>query len=369
MKTDFFEKKKPWSKYKDFILGYYLKPYLSKVRHLGKPIVIIDCFAGPGRFKDGEDGSPFIICKEIEKWGGANIYGVFIERKKKYYNELVENIGQYKEFAIPVKGEFGDYINNISQISSRNTTFLYVDPFGVKDLIYEEMDKIFEKIANGNSVELLLNFDCDGFVRWALKSMGRSIDLIAGDDDEISEIDEMGVNIDDLNKVANGNYWQDIIRSDLTFKQMVDAMIDKYLEQFKQFNYVCCYPVKDKYSNMAKYYLIYATRKSDGLLLMNDTMYKAREAFMKSEFVDGKLFDTRPAEEAKDYNWLYEKIVEIIKKTPGIRRKVIKEDCILAGAFCKYNDSDLNKAIKKLLADGAINRSSGKIEECSFYAK
>ena len=47
---DFFKAKRPWSKYKDFILGYYLEPYIPKVATLKKPILIVDCFAGCGRF-------------------------------------------------------------------------------------------------------------------------------------------------------------------------------------------------------------------------------------------------------------------------------------------------------------------------------
>ena len=44
----FFEVKKPWSKIKDQIISKYLVPYLSKVKELKKPIIIIDAFAGPG---------------------------------------------------------------------------------------------------------------------------------------------------------------------------------------------------------------------------------------------------------------------------------------------------------------------------------
>ena len=40
--------------YKDFILNYYLEPYIPKVNTLKKPILIIDCFAGRGSFDDGQ---------------------------------------------------------------------------------------------------------------------------------------------------------------------------------------------------------------------------------------------------------------------------------------------------------------------------
>lgn len=57
----FFKRKRPWSKYKDLILDYYLGPYLAKIARLGKPIAVVDCFAGPGKFNDNQRGSPLII--------------------------------------------------------------------------------------------------------------------------------------------------------------------------------------------------------------------------------------------------------------------------------------------------------------------
>ena len=66
MSDDFFASKKPWSPYKDMVLAYYLKPYLAKVCTLRKPVVVVDCFAGAGRFADGSEGSPLIIAKALK---------------------------------------------------------------------------------------------------------------------------------------------------------------------------------------------------------------------------------------------------------------------------------------------------------------
>jgi hypothetical protein len=84
MSDDFFKEKKGWSKYKDLILGYYLTPYLEKVKRLGRPICVIDCCAGPGRFDDGSEGSPLIIAKHIEVLykRGTAIKGLFLENKR-----------------------------------------------------------------------------------------------------------------------------------------------------------------------------------------------------------------------------------------------------------------------------------------------
>ena len=53
----FFDEKRHWSKRKDKILECYLTPYLSKIATQGHPVLIVDAFAGPGKFGDGEPGS------------------------------------------------------------------------------------------------------------------------------------------------------------------------------------------------------------------------------------------------------------------------------------------------------------------------
>lgn len=55
--AEFFKGKRTWSIIKDQIIKDYLAPYLSKVSKLNKRIVIVDAFAGPGRFDDGSIGS------------------------------------------------------------------------------------------------------------------------------------------------------------------------------------------------------------------------------------------------------------------------------------------------------------------------
>ena len=75
MKNGFFKAKRPWSKYKGFILRYYLETYIPKVATLKKPILIVDCFAGCGQFDDGEPGSPLIIASIINKWHDKGYLG------------------------------------------------------------------------------------------------------------------------------------------------------------------------------------------------------------------------------------------------------------------------------------------------------
>ena len=96
---DFFRKKREWSKYKDFILGYYLEPYVPKVNHLKKPILVIHCFAGRGEFWDGQPGSPLIISYIVRKWRdkGVPIRGIFIEAEPENYRPPMQQSSKNTE--------------------------------------------------------------------------------------------------------------------------------------------------------------------------------------------------------------------------------------------------------------------------------
>ena len=58
--TGFFKQKKEWSVIKDRLLGGYLPQYFQKVLLTHRPIYYVDCFAGKGKFDDGQVGSPMI---------------------------------------------------------------------------------------------------------------------------------------------------------------------------------------------------------------------------------------------------------------------------------------------------------------------
>ena len=73
----FFEHKRPWSRVKDELLRCYLSPYLNKIITTNNPTLYIDCFAGKGKFDDGEDGSPITalncVRDSIERYKNAHL--------------------------------------------------------------------------------------------------------------------------------------------------------------------------------------------------------------------------------------------------------------------------------------------------------
>lgn len=167
----FFDEKKSWSLMKDRILGWYLVPYITKVKKFGRTTVIVDGFAGCGIYRDGTEGSPVIISKVLQERVNAisaKVIGIFIEKDPKCFNELKENLKTYenKGLAIPRLGDFKQLTPEIIQRASKSPMFFYIDPFGIKGLEFNHLEKIFQKV-NISSTEVLVNFNYKAFLREA----------------------------------------------------------------------------------------------------------------------------------------------------------------------------------------------------------
>jgi hypothetical protein len=233
------------------------------------------------------------------------------------------------------------------------TIFLYVDPYGIKELPFTELSEIYRAIMEHNSsVEVLLNFNSVAFVRCglvALKIDTQAFD-IEGGHDEATFCSMEGLTRDQMNIIAGGDYWKDIVSdSQLSFFEKEHKITESYMKQMnKYFPMVCNFPVQQKYGQLPKYRLIYGTRHEDGILLMNDTMYKARERFLRQQFADGLLFDTRPHEESKDMLSFAKRLFDITGENEPISRKKLKLKA-MQEFFCCYNNSDYLEIIRKLL--------------------
>jgi three-Cys-motif partner protein len=365
---DFFKAKRRWSKYKDFILGHYLDPYIPKVASLGKPMLIVDCFAGCGRFGDEEPGSPLIISSIVQRWraNGIPIRAEFIEADSENFQSLEQCLEPFKEFATARHGTFEEHLPEIAARARRNSVFLYVDPYTVKGLVFDQMQAVYDQIHKVSaSVEVLLNFNVGIFMRWGLGAFkrrgeipeeeGEVTDAMTDDPAELVELHT-------LDAIAGGSYWRDIaLDSSLSFATKIKQFTDRYLDRLvDSFRYACAYEVKEKYEHQVpKYALIYGTRHFDGIALMNDGMCKARREFLNSQFKKGALFDTTPEEAAPDREELDHTILEILCRDGAMNRKKLREATI-GKLFCKWLSKEINLAIGELLKHGKVRCANRK---------
>lgn len=288
---NFFKEKKPWSEVKDELLGCYFKPYVSKILHTYKPLVYVDCFAGKGKFEDGQPGSPLIAlntineCIEKTKMNIVQISTNFIDLN--YADDLHENLKNFPRVNI-ISGKYEEKIEELLSNKNGSNVFLYIDPYGIKAL----QCSLFDNFAMGrfNSIELLINMNSFGFVREACHAFGTTYDDVSVFDDlveyESTRIDASEKSIAELNEIAGGDYWQSIIEN--YKKNKIDGyeaealFAEQYCNRLRQsYSYVLNMPLRIKRGQRPKYRLIHATNHKDGCLLMVDNICNRWQALQE----------------------------------------------------------------------------------------
>lgn len=287
---DFFAEKKAWSVVKDELLRCYFTPYVSKILHTYKPLVYVDCFAGKGKFEDGNPGSPLIALSILDQHrttssvGNPNIEAIFIDLN--YADDLGKNLKPYP-WARIVSGKYEDNIKAILQDKADCNVFLYIDPYGIKNLQCSFFDTFAKQF---NTIELLINMNSFGFIREACHAYGTTFDDKALFADlieyEPTTLDASEKSIKELNEIAGGTYWQSIIDA---YKQGIISGYDaeaQFAEQYclrlrESYTYVLNMPLRIRKGQRPKYRLIHATNHRDGCLLMVDNICNRWESLQE----------------------------------------------------------------------------------------
>ncbi len=365
--NSFFNQKRPWSKRKDNILQCYLTPYLYKIATQRAPILIVDAFAGPGKFGDGEDGSPLIICKCVDqvrsKGFPVPVSVMCIEPDPELFSTLNNSIKSFP-FAEAKQGEFHEYIQDIEKLASSHSVFLYIDPWTVEGLQWAQMEKVFKHLfVSKMSIEVLLNFNALSFARRGLAALKLAVpnsDPATEDQEEIDAPIVTSPSVINLNNVVGGAWWQPILMSPLTFPQKVQQLADDICARLSvRFKEVCQHPMKAMPNHsVPKYFLIFGSRHPDALLLMNDGMVESQRVLADlAKPKDPTLFEMRPTSLVPDIETLPGIVLNHVQ-TPTNRGTVILN--VVREHFCKFAVKEIRHSIENMLKEGKLKSETGK---------
>ena len=330
--------------------------------NVGKPVIIIDGFAGPGLFEDQSHGSPLIICNVVKEALSKNLRTrqklrvVCIEKEEKIFAKLESNLKPFN-FASAKQGSFIDFADKIAQVAKTHSLFLYVDPFTVRGLVWEELDRIYSSLDSGASVEVLLNLNSQSFVREALSVL--KTDLSGMDDESSGDEQVIGdTQITTLDSIAGGSWWKELIAERLDFRTTVTQFSRRYCEQMKhRFAEVVFHPIKAKpHHSVAKYDLVFGTRHLDGLKLMNDEMVKSRRQLADMALPkEPTLFEVRSEELVPDVQRLPQIILDVAA-IPIARKEVMA--AVVKDYFCEFHQTEIRRCIATLLTTKQLKSDS-----------
>jgi len=354
---NFFDRKRDWSILKDRILAAYLKPYLAKISRRKEPVVIVDCFAGKGKFDDGKPGSPLLISGAISTFikgkPNADISAKFIE--KKYHADLAR-ILRDAEHCTVLPGRYEECVPLlVNEIPANANVFLFVDPYGIKSLDFAH----FEAFAtcSTSSLELVVNLNTFGFLREG----SRLLALRDFESDEASDVYERDVpdspnSIERMNAIAAGPYWKDILteyhKGTIDMHQAEKLFASAYVERLSRlFAYVTNIPVKRRRSHLPKYRLVYGTNHPDGLILMNDMMSRVWQDFVTQDRGgQTTLFreiDFPDVGQFEAYD-LTEDILSLASERIELKELIVR---LFVRYGITYSETELRTVIKKMESD------------------
>lgn len=375
----FFATKREWSRVKDAILSYYLVPYLQKVKDLRRPILLVDLFAGPGKFDDGSDGSPLILLRAAKLLAdqGRPITTLLVEQDTVLAEKLRTNVASYGDLADVRTADCMTLIDDIADRAVVSTTFLYVDPFTISGLDLGRLARIFGALGAGASVELLFVFMAPIFLRWASACQADegtdlfqdklvicddgTIDMVmaeaVGDRDAVRRVKRAMTSAAKLDAIAGGTYWRDYIGA--SREDRYQAFVDRYCEQLRSwFPTVCNCPVRAEGKTiLPKYWILFGTRYRPAIDLVNRAIKSAMQD-QEQRVNDSSLFANIDLPPKLPLSHLNERIVGVIKKSAPIHWEEVRW-AVSESDLGAFTDAEINGQIKALLQSGAIIGARG----------
>jgi len=358
MKTEdeFFRGKRPWSKIKDAVLRDYLPPYLGKVAKLGQQIILIDAFAGPGIFEKekGENrlGSPLIVFQTVEKYVRGKYLAIFMNSNKNHYKKLKNTMNKLspQKAVMALYGTAQELLEEVSKILTNQTLFIYLDPFGLKDLDFKLIEAFLQRDIS-YSTEIVINMSMPTLHRLATRKLHQN----GKQTEQSKKLNET------LTMVLGGVYWKQIMwDGSLNAEEKELKVMEKYRELLcKYLPYSGSCPVREKEEHRVKYFITFCSRHPDAMLLMNDSMCKAYFKYMHEKYYGETLFKNADWREMRGLSLIKKIILQKLKTEHKSTRKDLW--CkVVQGHFMEFHSSEYKTAIKQLVDDGYLKFKNPK---------
>ncbi len=279
----------PHTRAKHEILKRYLQAWTPILSNGGFPHVLyLDGFAGPGRYSNGEDGSPIIALRaalDQRTQIKARVLFCFVEKEPNraaFLQELLAEIEKPENFRVKVDGgrSFADAFADLHGFYAGKgkglpPTFAFIDPFGWTGAPFE-------------TVKTILSYpSCEVFVTFMYEEINRFI----GHPDQVANFDAFfgtsawrdGIELSDAG--ARNRFLHDLYG-----RQLREAARARHVRSFRMRNA----------NNSTDYYLFYATNSIQGLRKMKEAMWRVDEsgAFTFSDTTDNDqlvLFAKEPS--------------------------------------------------------------------------
>lgn len=256
----------PHTRVKHQILQKYLEAWFPILSSTEKRLLVLDGFSGPGKYAEGEIGSPLVALLALQKHrfltdANCEVTFVFLEPDPLRFQSLEREIHQFfanrggqpaNVHVITRQTEFSVGAESIlSSLSGTSLapTFAFVDPFGFSGIPLQ----LICRLLSYDKCELFITFMFDSINRF-IRHEGTSshLDALFGSKDYLAADESAGEER----------------------KRLLHDIYARQLREMCTFTYVRSFEMIGKRGHTV-YSLFYGTRHQRGLERMKDAMWKA----------------------------------------------------------------------------------------------
>lgn len=244
-----------------------------------KRVVLVDGFAGRGRYPDSRPASGEQLLLAAQKARrSANVEVVLIEQNRKDFTELAHVTGEYRSRGIRASaflGDIEDHLNTVLQQAAGVPLFLFLDPCGA-NLPYQTLATTLggARLKQWPATEALLNISADLTRRAAgVVNSGQT------DHKVVARLDTM----------CGGTWWQQVALREHArsrngnWETAAEVVVSEYANRLAQVTKMeaVVVPVRRQQHHQPVYHLVFLTRREHGLWIFGDALASARQRWLK----------------------------------------------------------------------------------------
>lgn len=293
-------KNQPLQSYlKHQLLDNYVPVFVNSLtKGTQHPVVLVDGYAGNGRYADGTPGSAEVLLKEALNVPAASV--ALVEKDPKHHKELTAVVNEYRD------RRSGDWIDlylidnrkalpRILEKAARSHLFLFLDPCGA-GLPFDELVKLLRLRRQYPRTEVMLNFS-GGLVRRTGARVLRD-----------------GLDCPSLDAVCGSDWWRPIAQSAHdkvgSWEEALGEVVTQYAQRLTKAtgHSVVTVPVKRTVTGQTMFFMVCTTLDPYGFYSLSDATAKAISAWLneparREDDDQGALFEAatfrRPVERSK----------------------------------------------------------------------
>lgn len=264
---------KPHTVAKVTILKRYLQAWFNIFgrRAVGQDIFYLDAFAGPGRYRNHDEGSPIAALRaamevrssSAASWKAGTIHCAFVEKDRHLFAHLQRHLAPMAGLSgievHLVQDTFESAVEKLrsslpSMFDGSSPLMAFIDPFGVKGVPFS----VVSDILAAPRAEVLMNLNADGIAR-----------ILYGEDDANPSVI--------LENVFGNDSWRKAVESDAPFERQSLQIARLYKDQLRSLpkvEYVYAFEMRTAQKKIGKvgYYLLFASQHHRGLEKMKEAM-------------------------------------------------------------------------------------------------